>query len=469
MSPHPLRLCYAMQPKGEDSMRLLPSVLTRLNQIKKPQHKFLTHLIGLLLMLPGHATFRNLSRYSTYQEKTFARWYTRDFDFVSLNKAAITAVVPATHAQALGMDASFVPKSGKQTYGLDRFWHGSHSRTEKGLEISALAWLDITDNCASCLSVEQTPPSGKGPEQERSRMDISLDQLTRVVRQQALTPLRYVVTDGYDSKQKFLGGVRALGLHQIGKLRADANLRYLYQGPRRPGPGRPNTYDGKVSWTNLSRFEPHATEDAHIMLYQQGVYHIQVQCKLRVVLVVDTQRNRRAVLFSTDIDLDALTLYRYDKARFQIEFLFRDAQQFTGLLDCQARSQAKLAFHFNASLSAVTLAKLEARQHQGHGELPFSMASLKRRAFNQHLLDRICVHLAAGHSLEKSSPDYEALCNYGVITEMAALTFPLCCVDQISCWFPRHTRLCTKSPVGKLILQINEDFLISFWRFFETI
>src|SRR5262245_57818917 len=25
------------------------------------------------------------------------------------------------------------------------------------------------------------------------------------------------------------------------------------------------------------------------------------------------------------------------------------------------------------------------------------------------------------------------------------LTFPLCCVDQISCWLPRNTRLCTKS------------------------
>jgi Transposase DDE domain len=126
------------------------------------------------------------------------------------------------------------------------------------------------------------------------------------------------------------------------------------------------------------------------------------------------------VLFSTDGALDALTLYGYYKARFQIEFLFRDAKQFTGLLDCQARSQAKLAFHFNASLTAVTLAKLEARQRQGHRELPFSMASLKRRAFNQHLLDRICAHLAAGHRLEKSSPAYEALCNYGVITEVAA-------------------------------------------------
>ena len=91
----------------------------------------------------------------------------------------------------------------------------------------------------------------------------------------------------------------------------------------------------------------------------------QCQCNLRVVLVVDTKHNRRAVLFSTDVDLDALTIYRYYKARFQIEFLFRDAKQFTGLTDSQARSQVKLNFHFNASLSAVTLAKLDARQHTG--------------------------------------------------------------------------------------------------------
>jgi hypothetical protein len=136
--------------------------------------------------------------------------------------------------------------------------------------------------------------------------------------------------------------------------------------------------------------------------------------------VVDTKHKRRALLFSTDVDLDALTLYRYYKARFQIEFLFRDAKQFTGLCDCQARAQATLDFHFNASLTTVTLAKLEARQQNGSTGSSFSMASLKRRAFNQHLIDRICDQLAKGHSLEKSSPAYEDLCNYGSITGLAA-------------------------------------------------
>jgi len=96
------------------------------------------------------------------------------------------------------------------------------------------------------------------------------------------------------------------------------------------------------------------------------------------------------VLLSTDVALDALTRYRSDKVRFQIEFLFRDATQFTGLTDCQARSQATLDFHFHASLTAVSLAKLEARQQSGQAASSCSMASLKRRAFNQHLIDRIC-------------------------------------------------------------------------------
>jgi DDE superfamily endonuclease len=140
-------------------MRLLQSGLSCLKQTKNPQHKFVTHLLGLMLMLPGHATCRTMSRYSPYHARTCARWYGRHFDGVSLTQAAITVVVPPEPEQALVMDASLVPKSGKHTYGLDRCWNGSHSRADKGLALSPLAWLDLTDNGADCLRVEQTPPS----------------------------------------------------------------------------------------------------------------------------------------------------------------------------------------------------------------------------------------------------------------------------------------------------------------------
>ena len=159
------------------------------------------------------------------------------------------------------------------------------------------------------------------------------------------------------------------------------------------------------------------------MLYHQVLNHVHLRRNLRVVLVVDTRSRRQAVLFSTDTDMDAQTLYRSYKARFQIEFLFRDAKQFTSLSAFQARSQAKLHVHFNASMSALTFCKLEARQQGGDAE--FSMASFKRRAFNQHLLslskdEHIFQHLAQGHSLEKSSPHYQDLCNYGTINHRAA-------------------------------------------------
>ena len=190
-------------------MPLLQSVLTHFGQTKKPQQKFLTQLLGGMLMLPGHATFRHLRRYSPSHERTFARWYARDVDFVSLNKAAITAVVPAEHEQALVLDASFMPKSGKKTSGLDRFWNGSHCRTERGLEISALAWLDIPGHCAYCLSVEQTPPTSEAINPEATRIDGDLEPLTRVVSAHDLGFLHDVVTDGYDSQQKFMSGVRS--------------------------------------------------------------------------------------------------------------------------------------------------------------------------------------------------------------------------------------------------------------------
>ena len=63
----------------------------------------------------------------------------------------------------------------------------------------------------------------------------------------------------------------------------------------------------------------------------------------------------------TDLQLVAKDIYRFYKARFQIEFLFHDAKQFTDLNDCQARSRQVLNFHFNADMTAPNLIKLQDR------------------------------------------------------------------------------------------------------------
>ena len=50
--------------------------------------------------------------------------------------------------------------------------------------------------------------------------------------------------------------------------------------------------------------------------------------------------------------IEALDILENFQNRFQIEFLYRDGKQHTGLNDCQARSENKLHVHFIASLTA---------------------------------------------------------------------------------------------------------------------
>ena len=69
---------------------------------------------------------------------------------------------------------------------------------------------------------------------------------------------------------------------------------------------------------------------------------------------------------------------------FQLEFVFRDAKQFTGLTHCQARNRAALSFAFNASLSSVNLARAFARQ-QG---MDLSVGSTKTLLQNAVMVDR---------------------------------------------------------------------------------
>jgi hypothetical protein len=94
-------------------------------------------------------------------------------------------------------------------------------------------------------------------------------------------------------------------------------------------------------------------------------------------------------------------------ARFQIEFLFRDSKQFTGLLDCQARAASALDLHFNASLATLNLVRAEdVGMQQGQEPHVFSIASWKQCHFNERLLDvfRACRVMEVGDTGQRFQP-----------------------------------------------------------------
>lgn len=376
-------------------------------------------LFATLYVVCGKVNFTNLSCYSDLSERTYRRQFEQPYGFMSFNQGLIEAAIVPTHFQVSVVDASFVPKSGKATYGVDRFYNGKASRTERGLEISMIAVVDVEQAIGYTLSVQQTPAIEKKTDQgsERTRVDDYLDHL-RATRAALPTAVRHLVGDGFYSKRKWVNGVIEMGLDVIGKLRCDANLNYLYEGPQKSCGAR-RKYDGKVDLTVLSRWNALGEVETDTHLYTAVVWSVCLKRKIRVVYLLNCKHPERlcyALLFSTDIDLDPIQLYEAYRARFQIEFIFRDSKQFTGLTDCQARDAQKLDFHFNAALTALNIAKWDQYQQRDPWEpFVFSMASYKRRKLNHHLMETFIRNFDLDETLIKSHPNYPSLCEYGVL------------------------------------------------------
>ena len=416
-------------------MTVVTQILEQMPFIHKPQRKFLLALFAGIACLRGRVNFRNLARYSTSSERTFHRQFRQEFAFPEFNRLAITDAVSPTATLLVAQDATFIPKSGKRTYGLDRFFNGCTHRVERGLEASAIAIVDLTKATAFTLSVQQTPPrpatakpakpatskSAKPKRRElpvETRLDFYLDHFRSTLPALPAQVTKLLLVDGAFARRKFVDGVSQEGFHLITKLRVDANLRLLYTGPPKAGPGRRRAFAGKVSFSDLSQLEWVTEVEPGIALYTQVVNSVTLKRNLRIVLVLDQRKPKKpryVVLGSTDCELAAQTIFSHYAARFQIEFLFRDAKQFTGLSQCQARDKEALHFHLNAALAAVNIARIEQQQSGADEKQVFSLASYKQRAFNEHLLELFISKLALRADLIKNHPQYNYLRNYGAI------------------------------------------------------
>jgi DDE superfamily endonuclease len=403
-------------------MVIVHDILKQMPGLGQPQRKFLATLFVTILVLRGRVNFRNLSRYCDYSERTIARQFREPFDWPDFHQRVLMTALDPYAELVSAHDASFLPKSGKQTFGLGHFFNGCASRAERGLEISTLAVVDVTRRCAFTLAVAQTPPGEEATKaaQEETRVDFYKQQLHE--HRHRLPPsIKYHCVDGYYAKKKYIDAVVSLDLHTITKLRSDADCLFLYTGPHPKRRGARRKYDGKVNFQTLSRFEDLGTmeDEPHLHLYTAVVWHKTLKRRLRLVVLLnrkDPAKPRFIVLGSTDPELNGHKLVDLYAARFQIEFLFRDSKQFTGLLDCQARAAAALDFHFNASLATLNLVRAEdVGMQQGQEPHVFSMASWKQCQFNERLLDVFMEKLALDPTWVKNHACYDELRTYGAI------------------------------------------------------
>ena len=214
-----------------------------------------------------------------------------------------------------------------------------------------------------------------------------------------MPPIVYYVADGFYAKSKIVNGLIAHNKHLITKLRTDANLKYLHNLPREKGQrGASRKYDGKVDFKDLSKWELIGCDEKypHLTIYTQKLFAVNLDRILRIVLLLNTKTNKYVLLACTDIEFDARLITKYYQLRFQIEFIFRDAKQFMGLNDCQARDENKLDYYrratpFNASLSAVNIARKAIQQNEIYNK---SMNNFMRYQYNQKFVDTIYCKLS---------------------------------------------------------------------------
>jgi len=345
-------------------------------------------VLMLYLVIPQRINFLQMERYSKFGEQRFRQQFEQKFDFMNFNKELVSTFFGKRIA--IAFDPSFITKSGKKTPYLGRFWSGCAGAVKKGLELSGIGAIDIDLNQCLHLEAVQTVPT--------KTLDIVtmtlIDWYAHVLcerKKELLQISNIVVADAYFSKFEFVETLFNDGFHLVSRLRDNADLKYKYLGERTGKRGAPKKYDGKVNLKelDLSRFTRLAYKN-NIEAFFAVVYSKSLKRDILLVVERFTGKNKtkQRLIFSTDINANPIDVLDYYHCRFQIEFCYRDAKQATGLNQSQARSLNKLDFHFNASLTAVNVAKAVHWSNEENKHKPFSIADAKTLCHNAFMLNR---------------------------------------------------------------------------------
>jgi len=382
-------------------------------QVGSWQRQFLQKLFEAVLALRGRVNFTNLARFSPLHEQTFRRHFQKAFQWVRFN-LIVCRLRRHPEEPVIGVfDCSFLPKSGTETWGLGRFFSSLAGKPRKGLEVSVLGIVATESRRAFGVDATQTPPDLSANQTDGySRVDFYLEQITDLYDQLAGLGVSYWVGDGFYAKQKVFDAACGLGGDLITRLRSDANLRYLYTGPPKDGPGRPKQYDGKIDWDDHPALSQRFDEvgrlpdqpDVRVLTTLANSPHFGRTLRIVVLIRPDGEH---VILASTDTSQHAEEIVRYYRLRYQIELVIRDAKQHTGLTHCQARSQQKLDFHLNLSVATVNLLRLLAHK------TACSKRTYRREAYNRLLVGHLLSKLGLSAEYDRMDPRIQSVVRTG--------------------------------------------------------
>ena len=130
--------------------------------------------------------------------------------------------------------------------------------------------------------------------------------------------------------------LKILKLDIISRLRSDSVLQYLYLGEKTGERGRPKNTMVKLIFTNLTRTTASTVrfkivhQDKEKIIFSAIIFAKSLKRKIKLALVQYLDENTgkiktTKIYFSTDLDLSAWHIVWFYGLRFQIEFIYRDA------------------------------------------------------------------------------------------------------------------------------------------------
>lgn len=367
--------------------------------VKRTTLRQMVTVVPAILAMTGRITMLGISRWTKKggSYRTVQRFYHTVMPWALLFWTFFrTHLWAEGDVHILAGDECVVPKAGKHTYGLDRFFSSLYSKPIAGLAFFTLSLVNTRTRQSHPVQVEQMIKEECGKQVSRSRkarqqrkkgpqkaarqrplgrpkgsrnrdktkvtLTPELQLIQNMVRKQllligSLLHVEYLVLDGHFGNNHALQMVRQCGLHMISKMRKDAALYFRYAGPVKQ-----RKYGDKVDYSRIpARYLRASETEGNIRTdyYQAILWHKLYPHALNVVIIVKTnlQTGARAhvVLFSSDLDLSYEKLVDYYGLRFQIEFNFRDAKQHWGLDDFMNVNEIPVTNAANLSLFMVNV------------------------------------------------------------------------------------------------------------------
>ncbi|MDQ7046085.1 MAG: transposase [Sulfurovum sp.] len=230
--------------------------------IAKNKHKQLQIIIQALLSMRGRITMLGLSRWSEKggSYRTITRFFHSKINWEEINWMFIkTHLTKKGSVYLLGGDEVVVSKSGKHTYGVDRFYSSIQNQVIQSLAFLNLSLISVETRKAYPLSTQQIVrekkegcikdksvkkskkkkhgkvgrPKGSG---NKDKKDIELSPYLKFVQESVNKALKridkhidivYFVFDGAFGNNPAVQMVRQCGLHIISKLQKTLHCYFL--------------------------------------------------------------------------------------------------------------------------------------------------------------------------------------------------------------------------------------------------